>query len=232
MPKWHKFEIRAEMVLALKSAISEQLLAGLLENGKTSWAVSGGSTPAPLFEAMSHVGLDWSRIHIALVDERWVAPDHPRSNEAFMKTALKKNHSSKARFMGMKTPHDNPYEAEASVNDRYGALNLPFASVLLGMGSDGHTASLFPGAEGLEAAFDPSSDKVCAALTAKKSAVTGDEIDRMSLTAAAIKAAGHVALMITGAEKLEVLNAALDPASDLPIGRLARLVPFDIYWAP
>ena len=232
MMNWHKFDTRGAMVLALKAATSERLLSGLLENGKASWAVSGGSTPAPLFEAMSHVGIDWSRVHIALVDERWVAPDHPRSNETFMKTALKKNHSAKARFIGMKTPHDTPFEAEASVNDRYSALKLPFDSVLLGMGPDGHTASLFPGAEGLEAALNPESDKICAALTAKKSEVTGDEVGRMSLTAAAIKAAGHVALMITGAEKLGVLETALDPASDLPIGRLARLVPFDIYWAP
>ena len=232
MVRWHKFDTRGAMVLALKAAISERLLRGLLANGKASWAVSGGSTPAPLFEAMSHVGIDWSRVHVALVDERWVAPGQPRSNEDFVKTALKKNHSATARFIGMKTPHNTPFEAEVSVNDRYSGLKLPFDSVLLGMGPDGHTASLFPSAEGLEAAFEPESDKICAALTAKKSDVTGDEVDRMSLTAAAIKAAGHVALMITGAEKLEVLEAALDPTSDLPIGRLARLVPLDIYWAP
>jgi len=230
--QWHEFGARADMVASLQTAISERLLNGLLKNGKASWAVSGGSTPAPLFEAMSQVGLDWSRIQVALVDERWVNPDHPRSNEAFMKGALKKGHSAKARFVGMKTPHATPQDAESAVNDRYRALSLPFDSILLGMGSDGHTASFFPGAEGLEEALDPAGGKTCAALTAQKSDVTGDEVNRMSLTASAIIGAGHVVLMITGAEKKQVLEAALQASSTLPVGRLAQLAPFDIYWAP
>jgi len=232
MVKWHKFGRSEEMVLALKAATSERILNGILKSGKASWAVSGGSTPAPLFEAMTHVGIDWSRVQIALVDERWVAPDHPRSNEAFMKNSLAKGHAAKARFVGMKTPHATPFEAEADVNDRYRALKQPFDSVLLGMGPDGHTASLFPGAEGLEAAFDPASDKICAALEAKKSDVTGEETARMSLTAAAIMASLHVALMITGEAKKQVLEEALQGESDLPIARLAKLAAFDIYWAP
>lgn len=220
------------MVAALMAVVRERLLNGLLQNGKASWAVSGGSTPAPLFEAMSGVGLDWSRVQIALVDERWVAEDHPRSNEAFMKKALKKGHAVRARFVGMKTPHDNPFDAEASVNDRYKALSLPFDSVLLGMGLDGHTASLFPAAKGLEAAFDPVNNDMCKALTAVRSEVTGEETDRMSLTAAAIIAAKHKVMMITGAEKKQLLEEVLHSSSDLPVARLARLAPFDIYWAP
>lgn len=232
MVQWHKFGTKGDMVAALKSAISERLLTAVLKDGNASWAVSGGSTPAPLFEAMSQVGLDWSRIQIALVDERWVAPDHPRSNEAFMKQALKKSHAVRARFIGMKTPHETPALAVRDVNDRYRALKLPFDSILLGMGPDGHTASLFPGAEGLEQAFDPARSEVCAALTANKSDVTGNELDRMSLTASAIMAAPHVVLMITGEAKKQRLEEAISTESDLPIARLARLKPFDVYWAP
>lgn len=231
-PVWHIFETRDDMVSALKAVITEQLLAGLLRDGKASWAVSGGSTPAPLFEAISHEGLDWSRVQIALVDERWVGVDHPRSNEAFMKGALAKNMSAKARFIGMKTPNDTPWAAVEPVNARYAAVKQPFDSVLLGMGADGHTASFFPDAEGLESALDPVWARSCVALKAKKSEVTGDEIDRMSLSASAIMAAKHTVLMITGPEKKQVLETALEPGSDLPVGRLARLTPFDIYWAP
>jgi len=229
---WHVFESRDAMVAALKAVTTEQLLKGLLKNGKASWAVSGGSTPAPLFEAMSREGLDWSRIQVALVDERWVDAAHPRSNEAFMKGALAKGHSAKARFVGMKTPHDSPSEAVEAVNDRFSAVAQPFDSILLGMGPDGHTASFFPAAQGLEEAMDPGGNKICVALTANRSDVTGDEVDRMSLSVPTIVAAKQVVLMITGDEKKRVLEEALDPSSNLPIGRLARLTPIDVYWAP
>lgn len=229
---WHIFKSRDHMVAAMKAAITEQLLQGLLKNGRASWAVSGGSTPAPLFEAMSDVAINWAQVQVALVDERWVAPDHPRSNEAFMKKALAKGHAAKARFVGMKTPHDNPFDAVEAVNDRYSAIVQPFDSVLLGMGPDGHTASFFPHAEGLEAALDPAGNHTCVPLRAIQSDVTGAETDRMSLSAPAIMAAKHVMLMITGEAKKQVLEAALDPSSDLPVGRLARIAPFDIYWAP
>lgn len=220
------------MVSALKAATTEALLDSIMRNGKASWAVSGGSTPAPLFEAMTNVLLDWSRVQIALVDERWVTPDHPRSNEAFMKEHLKKGNSVKARFFGMKTPHASPFEAVDAVNERYATLAHPFASVLLGMGPDGHTASFFPEAVGLEAAMNPESSAICAPLTAHKSEVTGDEVDRMSITASSIMAAPHVVLMITGDEKKKVLEDALSGQADLPVGRLAKLKPFDVYWAP
>jgi len=231
-PVWHVFENRDDMVAALKKVTAENLLMGILKNGKASWAVSGGSTPAPLFEAISHEGLDWSRIQVALVDERWVAVDHPRSNEAFMKGALVKNLSAEASFVGMKTPHISPHEAARAVNERYSAVHQPFDCVLLGMGLDGHTASFFPGAEGLEAAMDPEGSQTCVALTARKSEVTGDELDRMSLSVSAVMAAKHTVLMITGTEKKQVLEAALKPGSRLPVGRLAQLLAFDIYWAP
>jgi 6-phosphogluconolactonase len=230
--KWHTFYTRSEMVAALQSETKKALEAGLAQNGKASWVVSGGSTPAPLFEAMSAEAIDWQNIHVALVDERWVESSHPRSNEAFMKGALDKDNSAAATFVGMKTEHASPWQAVEAENERFAALAQPFDSVLLGMGSDGHTASFFPAAQGLEAALDPDNKDLCCALTAHKSDVTGDEVDRMSITASAIISAKHVVLMITGDEKKRVLEEALDPNSSLPVGRLARLAPFDIYWAP
>jgi 6-phosphogluconolactonase len=229
---WHVFETRDAMVRALKASTITALSTALAEKGQASWVVSGGSTPKPLFDAMSTESLDWSNIQVALVDERWVDPGHPRSNEDFMKGALDKNLSAAATFIGMKTPHESPWEAVEAENERYGALSAPFDSVLLGMGSDGHTASFFPDAKGLEEALDPNNADLCCALTAHKSDVTGEEVDRMSITASAIIAAKHVVLMITGDEKKRVLEEALEPSSSLPVGRLARLSPFDIYWAP
>jgi len=230
--RWFTFDSRGDMVIALREAITVALINGILSKGRASWAVSGGSTPKPLFESMQNVSLDWARVQIALVDERWVAPDHPRSNEAFMKASLARGKSSKARFLGMKTPHKTPFDAEEAVNERYGTIVRPFDSIMLGMGLDAHTASLFPDAEGLEKALDPSQDQMCVALKAPKSSVTGDEVDRMSLSAHAIMTAGHVTMMITGEEKRQILEDSLAKGSNAPVGRLAQLKPFDVYYAP
>ncbi|PCI60023.1 MAG: 6-phosphogluconolactonase [Kordiimonadales bacterium] len=227
-----RFDNRFEMVTAIQTAISERLLTDLMRSGRASWAVSGGSTPAPLFEAMSETGLNWANVDVALVDERWVDVDHPRSNEAFVCRRLLRGRAEKANFTGMKTDHPTPAEGLAELNENYGALLLPFSSILLGMGPDGHTASFFPGAEGLDAALDPAGKDTCRALVARKSDVTGEEIERVSITAPAIMAAKHVALMITGQEKRHVLQAALTTDPDLPVGRLHKLRAFDIYWAP
>lgn len=230
--EWRCFDTREQMVDELTEACCEALMRGIRKRGTASWAVSGGSTPQPLFEAMSGVELDWENIQIALVDERWVDRDHPRSNEAFVRRSLAKGQAAEAMFIGMKTPEDSPFEAIVSVNERYAQVKQPFDSVLLGLGADGHTASFFPDAEGLEAALDLSNDKICVPLRAKKSEITGDELDRMSLSAAAISKAPHVALMITGEEKKAVLERALETDHHLPIARLAENVAITVYWAP
>ncbi len=231
MANWHRFDNREAMVTALKSVISDRLSAAVATGRRASWAVSGGSTPAPLFQAMRNGLLPWGSIDVALVDERWVPLDHPRSNEAFVAANLQGGEAAAVTIAGMKTDHAVAVEAATAVNLRYSRLVQPFDSILLGLGPDGHTASLFPGAEGLEAAFDPAAE-TCVALKAVRSEVTGDEIERMSLSAAAIARAPHVTLMITGAEKKQVLEEALQPNSDLPVGRLHKMKPFDIYWAP
>ena len=231
MANWHQFDSRDAMVAALKSAIGARLSAAIASGRRASWAVSGGSTPAPLFQAMQNDPLTWGQIDVALVDERWVAFDHPRSNEAFVAANLKGGNASTAHIVGMKTDHAKAADAVGAVNKRYSKIAQPFDSVLLGLGGDGHTASLFPGAEGLTAAFNPAAD-TCVALTANRSDVTGDEVERMSLSASAIARAPHVTLMIMGAAKKQVLEAALAPNSDLPIGRLHKMKSFDVYWAP
>lgn len=231
MANWHLFEARQELVASLKAAIIEKLGTAVGQGRRASWAVSGGATPAPLFAAMQMVQLEWDKIDVALVDERWVPFDHARSNEAFVAGSLLGGNAAAAQLTGMKTEHTRAAEAVDDVNIRYAKIKQPFDSVLLGLGADGHTASLFPGALGLEAAFDADA-KTCVALTALRSDVTGDEVERMSLSATAIADARHVALMITGDAKKQVLEAALAPASELPIGRLHKMRSFDVYWAP
>ncbi len=231
MANWFVFDDKEAMVAALKAAVTERLSGALAACGKASWAVSGGSTPAPLFEAMRGVDIDWKNVDVALVDERWVPFRHPRSNEAFVTKHLKAGMASQASITGMKTDHASARDGALDVNRRYETLALPFDSVLLGLGPDGHTASLFPDAEGLEQAFAPAAP-TCVVLTAKKSDVTGDEVERMSLSAAAIAAAPHVAVMITGTAKRAVLEDALENAPELPVAKLHAIKKFDVYWAP
>lgn len=232
MISWRKFDTRAQMVDALEEDTTEALSRALRRKGRASWAVSGGSTPKPLFEAMAEVDIAWEDVQVALVDERWVGIGHPRSNEAFMRGALETGKAAEAHFVGMKTSHDSPWDAAAEVNKRYASLAQPFASVLLGMGPDAHTASFFPDAEGLEAALDMGNEALCVALTAKKSDVTGDEVDRMSLSASAIASSPHIALMITGDDKRAVLERALEKDTHLPVARLAKVADIIVYWAP
>lgn len=231
MANWHIFESRADMVIALKAAIESQLQAAIEARGQASWAVSGGSTPKPLFQAMQNAPLDWRHVDVALVDERWVDYDHPRSNEAFVAENLMQGRAASGCLVGMKSDHATPARGVTDVNKRFDALSLPFDSLLLGLGPDGHTASLFPGAEGIEAAFTESAP-TCVALTAIQSAVTGEEVERMSLSAKAIREAAQVVLMITGEEKKQTLESALSGDGSLPIARVHAMKQFEVYWAP
>jgi len=159
--------------------IANRLAASLERRKRASLLVSGGSTPAPIYARLQKEDLDWANIDIALVDERWVEPDHPASNARLIHKTLKQGPAGLANFTGMKTSHSSPPLALETVISRYNALAYPFDVVVLGMGNDGHTASLFPQAEGLDHAMN-CPEKV-AAITAKKSAVTGEHTQRMSL---------------------------------------------------
>lgn len=227
------FATMDELVECLLADTLAQLASAIRQNGRASWAVSGGSTPAPLFDAARKADLNWSSVDIALVDERWVPPSHPRSNEAFIKNRLLQDHAANASFTGMFKDGSALQDALPMIEADYQKLAQPFSSVLLGMGNDGHTASLFPAAEGLEHAMSPNNSSLCAAISARQSDVTGEETDRITLTAHAIKSASAVSLMLSGQQKLDTLTHALKSATDLPIARIIDGLdhPITVYWA-
>lgn len=227
------FKSRSSLAGALSKRLTEHLSDRITTAGKASIAVSGGATPLPLFHAMRRTPLAWQNVNICLVDERWVPPTHARSNEKFIRSELLVEKASAASFTGMWQDTAEPVAALQEADRRYRDLACPFDAILLGMGSDGHTASLFRDAKGIDVAFDLARLNTCAAIEAKRSNITGEETRRMTLTARAIKEARLSILMITGEDKKQIFEQSLEAQDMAPIGRLTALLdsPLQVYWA-
>ena len=236
MIKEFLFKDRTGLITTLAQNCQEHLAKALAENGAISFMVSGGGTPAPLYEALSLSDLDWKQINIALVDERWVDSNHSASNEALIYRTLLINHAKQASFTGMKTQAASASEGCAETEMLYRALPKPFALSILGMGSDGHTASLFPHADGLSATLVEKSKQLTAAIVAKQSEVTGPNTERLTLTLAGLLQSERLIILITGKEKLAVFREAMNEGAieDMPIRSILRQnkVPVELYWAP
>lgn len=229
------FESRQDMVAALEVECVAALNQAIEERGEATFMVSGGSTPEPLYKSLSNVDLDWESVYIALVDERWVNFDHDKSNEAFTVKHLIQNKAAVANLIGMKNTADTAQEGLADCEAAYQQLAQPFDITILGMGSDGHTASLFPHANGLEPALNPDSPELCAAIIAHESDVTGAIIERMTLSLAGLLRSKTLVLLITGDEKLAVLRKAQagTDVAEMPIRAVLQQdrVPVVVYWA-
>ncbi|QEY16105.1 6-phosphogluconolactonase [Cellvibrio sp. KY-GH-1] len=230
------FDNRAEMIAALQAECESALRAAIDDRSEATFMVSGGSTPEPLYKALSNSDLDWESVYVALVDERWVDFDHDKSNEAFTVKHLIQNKAAVANLVGMKNTAETAAEGLADCEAAYQQLAQPFDITILGMGSDGHTASLFPYAQGLDEALNPESNELCAAITAQQSEVTGAIVERMTLSLAGLLRSKVLILLITGDEKLAVLRAAQadGDVKEMPIRAVLRQqqVPVVVYWAP
>lgn len=227
---------RERLVQALAHDCACALQKGIKERGQASFLVSGGSTPEPVYRELCKRPLPWKDITVALVDERWVDRTQSGSNQAFIENSLLQNCAAEAPFLTMKTSHATAAQGEVDCERAFGELRKPFDVCVLGMGGDGHTASLFPHAQGLQSALDPNSGKLCSAITAKQSPVTGSHTERMSLTLAGILQAADIKLLITGEEKLKVYREALLGSDELemPVRSILKqgLKPITVYWAP
>jgi len=228
------FDNREALLAALQEDCVAELQAAINRRGGASLLVSGGSSPKPLYQRLSQIDLDWSKIQVGLVDERWVEPGHAKSNESFVKQSLLQHQAGMAPFWTMKNVAETAAEGLTQCEESYARLLRPFDLTILGMGPDGHTASLFPHAQGLDEAL--STDKLCAAIEAKKSEVTGDYTERMTLSLAGLMQSRRLVLLITGEDKLKALRAAQEPGpiEDMPVRAVLRQeeVPVVLYWAP
>ncbi len=239
MVKEQLFEDRASLFSTLAAQCQEQLAHAITKQGQATLMVSGGSTPSPLFERLSQSDLAWDKIHLALVDERWVDRTESASNEALIAKTLLTNRATAAPFTGMKTTATSAAEGQAETEALYQTLPKPFTVTLLGMGSDGHTASLFPHAEGLSKALSEDNSALTAAITAQQSDVTGPNTERLTLTLTGLLQSERLIVLLTGDDKLAVFREAMSDLSDsavnaMPIRALLRQksVPVELYWAP
>jgi 6-phosphogluconolactonase len=215
----------------LANRIAADLKAALAARGTASLILSGGRSPIKLFEQLRKHDLDWSRVWISLADERWVDAHDAASNERLVREALLEDRAAAARFIGLKNAAATADLGAAAAWEACAAIPRPFDLVVLGMGDDGHTASLFPGSPHLAGALDEAAAPGCIGMRAP----TAPE-DRLSMNLAALLASRHIVILITGLSKWSTYGAAVQPGNvdQMPVRAVLRQrrTPVDVIWSP
>ena len=229
-PRIVEHEHEAACARALAQVVADLLNLGVDARGTASLVVSGGRTPARFLKVLGGLPVDWSAVVVTLADERWVPETHPDSNARLLQETLFANGASKARFLSLKSEHRAAQEAEPAIEARLRAIEPPFDAVVLGMGTDGHTASLFPDAPGLRGALCPPEGAHCRAMRSPSA-----PHDRMTLTLPALIDAREVFVHLVGPVKWRVLQQALGgrDVEAMPIRGVLfqEQVPVSIYYA-
>lgn len=219
----------ATLAVALAQHVARRLKEDLLHQDKATLVVSGGKSPVPLFQALAIQPLAWDRVIVTLADERWVPPEHADSNEALVRTHLLTHRAATALMVPLWTGDPTPEAAVSAVSEALEALPHPFSQVLLGMGEDGHIASLFPGAAEL-----PEGLRTEAQVLAVRPSHASHP--RLSLSLHALMQSRDIVLLMAGGTKRRLLEQALEegPVEALPVRAILRqtTVPVSIFWAP
>nr|WP_063571971.1 6-phosphogluconolactonase [Luteibacter rhizovicinus] len=226
----HEFADRLTLGDTLAKDIASKLDAAVKARGKASLAVSGGSTPKLMFAVLAEQEIDWSKVTITLVDERWVDEDNERSNARLVKKTLIAHEAHVAGFQPLfdKAHADDVDAALAGVGAKVDALGKPFDVVVLGMGPDGHTASFFPGGDHLAQALDLDGKQSVLSMRAD-----GAGEPRITLSLPRVLDTRALYLHIEGNDKKEILGKAL-AGEDFPIAAVLKQdrVAVDVYWSP
>ena len=227
----HVFDNGAGLAEGLADAVASALSSAIAAHGEACIAVSGGSTPKAFFKALSMKTIDWPKVVVTLVDERFVSPDSDRSNEKLVRDNLIVHAAAAARFEPLYYPTATGEEAAATATRQMARRGCPFAVVVLGMGGDGHTASFFPGGSRLQEALDPATPRGVMTMEAE-----GAGEPRLTFTFSSLQDARFLVLHIEGNGKKDVLAKAEAPGEELemPIRAMLRRAssPLQVYWAP
>jgi 6-phosphogluconolactonase len=223
------FDTREEASKAAADHIAGALSRRLDKQKAASLVVAGGSSPVQCFEELAHKDIDWARVGVIPSDDRWVPGEHDDSNERLVRNTLLVNGAARADLLPF-------YADETTVEERAAALDreirfapFPFACALLGMGTDGHFASLFPDAENLNEGLDLESSTLCLPVKTEASPYA-----RISLTLAALSRSDEIVLLIFGDDKRKIYEKAKAGNIRYPVTRLLRQkrAPVNVYWAP
>ncbi|SOB91435.1 6-phosphogluconolactonase [Rhodobacter sp. JA431] len=215
---------RELMMVALSDRIASQLRRALEVQERATLCVPGGTTPGPVFDVLSELELDWARVDVLLNDERWVGEDSPRSNTALLRARLLRNKAAAARLVPLYAPAPHPEDRLEELSEGVRGA-LPLTVLVLGMGADMHTASLFPGADKLEEALSDTAPEVMAL----RAEAAGEP--RITLTARVLREAMHCHIVITGAEKRAAIERAASlPEIEAPVRTVLPIA--TIHWAP
>jgi 6-phosphogluconolactonase len=229
MPAFNEYATREAAALALAGHVGERLRAGVAARAAASMVVSGGGSPVGFFHALRASPLPWGLVTIVPTDERWVPVTDEQSNEGMIRRELLSGEPGFAHFVSLFRRHSSPAAALPELNLALAEVPRPFDTVVIGMGDDGHTASLFPDSPDLASALGTTAD--CVVQTVPRLAAP-----RVSLTPHALLDAHDVSLLFFGARKRQVYEAALQPG---PVGQYPvrvllhqRRVPVTVFWAP
>ncbi len=223
----HRFESRDAASVAAATRIAELLENRLEHQSRASLVVSGGSSPMDCFGTLARTPLDWERVEVLLSDERWVPPDHEDSNEKQAREALLVDAASVASLKPVYAEGTTPEQRCDDLQDPLPVL--PFSCSLIGMGADGHFASLFPDADNLDLGLDVESGRLYVPVATQAS-----PHPRISMTLAAISRSDEIVLLFFGDEKLAVYEQARTDANGFPVSKLLRQkrAPVRVFWAP
>ena len=220
--KIKEYPDREILAMGVADVLASELQNCLLVHPWASFVVPGGTTPGPIFDSLCAAALDWDRVHVMLSDERWVPEDHDRSNAKLLKDRLFVDRAAAATFIPFHTPGETPESAAPILSEKL-AGEMPISLLLLGMGADMHTASLFPGADGLAAMMADDAPLVVPV------SVAGQE-PRISFSGPALAGAMAKHLVIYGHEKRRALEAAQSlPPVEAPIN--AVMDGLTVHWA-
>lgn len=214
---------REAMMIAVANQIATELETALHHQDRATLVVPGGTTPGPIFDDLNAVHLDWDRVDVMLSDERWVPENSERSNTRLLRERLLVNQAAAARYLPLYARADRPEDVLAELESNI-VGSLPISVLVLGMGADMHTASIFPGADMLTQALDPHAPVLM------PMRAPGAPEPRITLTARVLDAAINKHIVISGADKREALETARHlPAQEAPIR--AVLGGATIHWA-
>ena len=221
--KLREYPDREMQAMALADRLASALKNCLMVHDHASFCVPGGSTPGETFSLLAQADLDWSRVHVFLGDERWVPEDHPRSNTKLLRETLLTGRAAAATVVPMVNDAPTPEEGSSRLASGFDG-ELPISLLLLGMGDDMHTASLFPGAPETAAALADDAPRLMAVRP------EGQE-PRITLTAPVLAGAMETHVLIAGEAKRAALQRAkgLDPKT-APIAAFLKTA--EVHWAP